>query len=1060
MAVSWIPVSIKDWTGREIVRVYTDEFGTYNALLPSTYTANVPSPAGYSPNMLTAVLNDPGPIPDPNNPGQMIRDPFYSTTYSVTPWTFNYMPGATTYLDTPIVPIAAFAVAGSFGFNLDTLPADASPVIKAVDGGTGGPLVCTAGNITITSVGPTVIQNPNFSPTLPRSRTNTFTITRNYDFGTTPGQVTLDGVPLTIVSWAADSIVATVPAGAATGRLLVTRGDNGLTTETGVTLNIDCATPIKVNPVAGLGDFTTIQAAIDAATAGDLILVAPGSYNENVIMYKPVRLQGSGAGSTFIDANPTPTEKLQTWHDRIELPTTDGGLGGAGLTAFTMISPFINNEAPGIIVMGELEYPGGTILLPDPGITNTFNPGNTFNVPGQAAIDGFTISGSKAGGGIFALTQAHNLVISNNVITGNQGTYAGGVSIGTQDLPGLSGNSNVVIRNNFIHKNGGFQGAGGISLSFFSNDYLVEDNLITGNFSRLNGGGIAHTGLSDGVNVIRNNRLLFNEVFFQAVFFQRAGLTAGDGGGIFISGDIIGGSGSGNVIIDGNLIQGNLAGTGHGGGIRAFAVNGDDVRNNPANDPPFFVGDPPQWYELKIFNNIIANNVATNSGGGIALLDVTRTTIVNNTIANNDSTATAVLAFTPGAPNSTPQPAGVASAVHSAALNVLFDPILVEPPYSNPLLVNNIIWHNRSFYNDAALNGNAGGLAPNPASPYWDLGVTGAVPPASYFLNPTTSVLTTLTDPAVPAHSYDASNIVPNPALNLNLFEKEYFNSMQIATVTDEGGNNINVFFLPLAVEAGDYHLSCLSPAADKGVALLPAIPELAVDTDGEVRPNPLTGLADIGADEAYRFDTPTLELTRPNGGEAIPTGSWYSICWTAPVEAVEFNLAYSLDNGVTWHSIAKKVTERSYLWQVPNLLNNRAKCLVRVIAFDAAGKRIVKGIDKSDAPFSIEVVRLTSPNGGEILVSGTPFTITWATNATKRAVAKVRLAYTVDGGTTWKAVAPALLTNPGSFSWTVPTVKAVRSNSKVRVTLLDKNGIVIGRDTSNLPFTIRPAVP
>ena len=90
LAAAWIPVSFRDWTGREITRVYSDEFGTYNALLPSTFSINVPCPTGVSPSMITLVLNDPI-RPDGT------QDPYYDPTYAVSPWTFQYMPGTTTY---------------------------------------------------------------------------------------------------------------------------------------------------------------------------------------------------------------------------------------------------------------------------------------------------------------------------------------------------------------------------------------------------------------------------------------------------------------------------------------------------------------------------------------------------------------------------------------------------------------------------------------------------------------------------------------------------------------------------------------------------------------------------------------------------------------------------------------------------------------------------------------------------------------------------------------------------------------------------------------------------
>jgi len=108
----WLPVAFYDFRGHEITRVYTDQYGKFNALLPSTYTVNIASPSGVSPNMLTACMNDSGLVDNPDyTPGsnlpQRIVDPNYNPQYSQFCYTFQYMPGGTTYLDTPVVPIAA-----------------------------------------------------------------------------------------------------------------------------------------------------------------------------------------------------------------------------------------------------------------------------------------------------------------------------------------------------------------------------------------------------------------------------------------------------------------------------------------------------------------------------------------------------------------------------------------------------------------------------------------------------------------------------------------------------------------------------------------------------------------------------------------------------------------------------------------------------------------------------------------------------------------------------------------------------------------------------------------
>jgi hypothetical protein len=873
LGVPWIPVAFRDWTGQELFRVYADEWGNYNALLPSTYSINVPSTSGVAPNMITMVLND------PIKPDGTL-DTWYNPDYSVTPWTFNYQPGTTTYTDTPMVPVAAFTTAE---VGLDTNQADGGPVIGQAyatgEGAGSGPVVCTTAlpaTVTLTSLGNTEILNPDWDPTATVSGPRT--ILRDYGFGAPnpDNQVTLDGESLTIISWTNSEIVVSIPAGSTTGTLMVSRGDTGIATEVGLTLNVvDCSTTQIIRVP---GNFPTIQQAIDAAVytpdaPGALILVAPGTYNENIIMYKPVRLQGAGAGSTFINGNPTPVSKLDAWHARIEPTVAAGGFNGQEFEDFLLKNPFSENEAPVIIVFGEQYFPDGDIQTPGNNpFAKVFNPGYRFGtaddysdldnpvagvgIEDQASIGNFTLSGSKAGGGIYAVTRTRGLEIANNVVTNNQGAYAGGISIsvpdagfamfGTGDFrdhaTGFQ-NTEVNIHHNKIHKNGGFQGAGGIAFGEDAHNYLVEKNLIVGNYSSFHGGGIAHIGLSDG-GVIKDNRIMFNENFFGALL-QRAG----DAGGIYIGGDIAGGTGAGSVTIDGNLIQGNMAGSGSGGGIRAAAISGEDVRAIGLPDgitAPY----PTPWplYTLTIVNNMIVDNIAGLDGGGISLQDVSRAVISNNTIANNDSTSVSQRAFPAGETTSPPNPGGIASHPHTAVLNALWvaaeaGPVPefdghVEPTFSDPEMVNNILWHNNSWYYLDDGSG-VGALTPI-AADFWDVGVVNS----TSFLTPQSGILSSLTDPMDPGHTY-AGNIDSDP-----MFVSEYVNLIEATKVIDEGGNNINMRFMPLAgdpmVLASDYHIADTSPAVDSGAAVIN--PLLALDFDDEARP--AGAGVDIGADE------------------------------------------------------------------------------------------------------------------------------------------------------------------------------------------------------------------
>lgn len=202
-------------------------------------------------------------------------------------------------------------------------------------------------------------------------------------------------------------------------------------------------------------------------------------------------------------------------------------------------------------------------------------------------------------------------------------------------------------------------------------------------------------------------------------------------------------------------------------------------------------------------------------------------------------------------------------------------------------------------------------------------------------------------------------------------------------------------------------------------------------------------------------FSTSSITLLAPKGGEIIPSGSEYSITWEAVPAAVKFTLMYSLDLGTTWTLIAKNLPETTYKWPVPKPLGNRKRCLVRVIGLDSNGRKV--GVDKSDAPFTIEVIKVTSPNGGESFPSGSTQSITWTTSVTRRAVTEVRIYHTKDGEKTWNLV-EIIGGDPGSCpAWTVPTVARMKQRCKVKVVLKDGRGNTVGSDSSDDYFTIQP---
>ncbi|MDB6162017.1 MAG: multicopper oxidase type 3 [Gammaproteobacteria bacterium] len=810
-SVPFVPVSVKDFAGNEISRTYSDQWGAYNLMLPSAWLVNPPTPSGYGPNMLVTCMNDPGPIKDPVS-GKMVTDPAYNPVYSNFCYTNPFMPGQTTYLDTPVLPIAAFAS----GYNpADCAYPDATPGILRVDSSAGfGPyLPKTGGTLTIQAIGfagvnDIGVQVPNpayagpFATTGPTSKT---TVTRHYGFGAQgPGsKVMLGGQSLGITGWTPDSITVTVPPNTQTGQLVVT-SDNGKSSNDAVTVTLETASPKRVDGTRG----DTIQAAIDNAAAGDLILINAGTYSELVTLWKPVRLQGVGAASVIINAAKYPTSKLESWRPNINnLFSIDAVTGNQ--TGTSQVDPLPTQEITGGVVLlepsvlGAEEGAGITVLAKNLPATECKVGGNAtrsnYQDPtsptrphfiaesnfycGASRVDGISVTGGDAGGGIYVNGWAHNLEISNNRIYGNAGAYHGGVRIGVpyleqelypgqvenadgnavgnptvrdNELVGLGYDKNIRIHNNAITKNGtveapaGAGGAGGgVSICTGTDGYSVDHNWICGNYGASDGGGIGHLGFSQGGR-IANNSILFNQTFQQT--------TSTHGGGIMVAGEpAVAGTlslGTGNVTIDSNVIRGNFAEAGHGGGIRLQQVNGAEVQAFRGTGD----GHPdPRWFKATITNNMIVNNVAGYGGGGLSMADTIASNVNNNTIASNDSVGIAgsLLAGTGETASSTgagrPNPAGLSVDPTSAQLlavvpsNFRFASVI-----SNPVLTNDIFWKNRSLYykvdNGAASlcssNGDPAGLAAcnklldqvttgectktgsgDPA--YWDLGVLG-----------------------------------------------------------------------------------------------------------------------------------------------------------------------------------------------------------------------------------------------------------------------------------------------------------------------------------------------
>lgn len=108
--------------------------------------------------------------------------------------------------------------------------------------------------------------------------------------------------------------------------------------------------------------YATIQAAVDAAVAGDTILIAPGGYDETVtIAVANLRLVGAGArGSVFIEPETAGAEGMQVTADDVTLVNL--GVAGDSAASYALN---LNAAARFRAYACKFEGPDATVVLCD-----------------------------------------------------------------------------------------------------------------------------------------------------------------------------------------------------------------------------------------------------------------------------------------------------------------------------------------------------------------------------------------------------------------------------------------------------------------------------------------------------------------------------------------------------------------------------------------------------------------------------------------------------------------------------------------------------------------------
>jgi len=270
-------------------------------------------------------------------------------------------------------------------------------------------------------------------------------------------------------------------------------------------------------------DFAKIQLAINAAVNGDTVLVAEGTYKENLVLNKKITLVSqffedkdtSHVSKTIIDGssatNPDSGSTITLG------PNTDTTLV---ITGFTIQGGKGNKEYDSLSLIYWL---GGG------GIQSSANGGarishNIFR--GNSVTKSVTIDNTYGGGigitGNLALSQKSLVIIEKNTISGNS-VYGNLVEAGGIGLYGVSGRiEGNIIENNVAQATSTYSRGGGITIGAGCSISLIGNRIRRNTSSNL-GGGIFFNGLSGYSSTL----VMVNNIIWENSALGGAGMRIG-----------------------------------------------------------------------------------------------------------------------------------------------------------------------------------------------------------------------------------------------------------------------------------------------------------------------------------------------------------------------------------------------------------------------------------------------------------------------------------------------------------------------------------------------------
>jgi hypothetical protein len=377
--------------------------------------------------------------------------------------------------------------------------------------------------------------------------------------------------------------------------------------------------------------YASIQDAVDAASDGDVIMVAAGTYT-GVNVRPRNDITSTGVVTQLVYISKTITIQ-----------------GGYTTTNWTTSDPTANPTTLDAEGKGRVLYITGDISPTVEGLRLT--GGNAAGLGGEQHSYG-------AGGGVYVISAS--ATIRNNWVFSNTAFYGGGLYLY---------DSATTLNGNTVISNAGSMGGGGLYL--YGSAAVLNSNTVISNAALLGGGGglfLDSSAATLNGNIVASNTTIGGRGGGLQVFYSPATLSgntisansARRGGGVYLY--------SSPATLGGNTISGNSDYYFGGGGgllliISDATLSGNTIISNTSNDNGGGVhldsSDATLDGNMVISNTsvygdggglflrasaatlnrnvVVANTAITGSGGGLYLAGEGNATLVNNVIADNQA---------------------------------------------------------------------------------------------------------------------------------------------------------------------------------------------------------------------------------------------------------------------------------------------------------------------------------------------------------------------------------------------------------------------------------------